>query len=462
MENNYTAFVQNLHRLVFDLNRYVPNDGSKNFLKVFDKLDMGKVMLRYLSTMREYETELQAKDESLFTLIYDIFPGIKLDEIWPQLSSSRKKKVWTYLQILYIQSELVLDYESAQQSTDKKEVLEGLVNNVNQYNNEVKLSEKEPIDKDVDKQNTKKEDSLCEGDTSIVTTNPPLEFNPFVGVGESNVEYSTTDMFAGVENLPDEEMTPGLSSFASMIGIDKMIPNLDQLKDQLKNMNKEDIDEATNNIKSLLGDNVNEETSNLISDMLTNITDELKKEQANEEDPLKNIFKIAETVATKMKSKVENSNVDMKELLNSTQNIANNCKDQEGNPLFNKNANPFAMLSQMLDPQMQGPPGPMDPTGSGGLVVEELDGEPLPNQPNQNMPQLNMTPEQQQFANQMLQNFGLAGGLGNIDLNNIDLNQLNNQLNNQINSQSNNPNRNGQNRRMRRTRPNPKKGSRKR
>ncbi len=425
MENSYAAFVQNLHRFIFDLNRYVPNNGSREFLKVFEKLDMGKVMLRYLSTMREHEAKLQAKDESIFTLNLDVFPGIKLDELWPQLSSSRKKKVWTYLQMLYIQSELVLDYESTQQLS-KKEVLDDMVSDVNQYNNEVKLSAKE----------SGKESN--NEDNNLVATNPPLEFNPFIGVGESNVEYSTADMFAGIENLPDDDMTPGLSSFASMMGLEKMIPNLEQLKDQLKNMTKEDIDEATNNIKSLLGDNVNEETSEIISDMLTNITDELKKEQEGE-DPIKNIFKIAETVATNMKPKVEKSNVNMQELLNSTQNIASNCKDQEGNPVFNEASNPFAMLNQML--------GTTGQNQGNNPVVEELDG--------QSMPQLNITPEQQQFANQMLQSFGI----NNVDLNNLDLHQLSSQLSQQMQNPQNNPNMNIGNRRMRRAKPKPSSNS---
>jgi flagellar hook-basal body complex protein FliE len=329
MENSYTAFVQNLHKFVSDLNRYVPNKGSQDFLKVFNKLDMGKVILRYLSTMRDYEDKLQAKDESIFTLNLDVFPGIELDELWQQLSSGQKKKVWTYLQILYIQSELILDYENTQQSSDKQETLGNMISNVTEYQNEVSKNAEN------DETSVKSNDDTDVTDVVDANTGDELttlQFDPFVGVGNANEEYSTNDMFAGIENLPDEKMTPGLSSLANLVGIDKMIPNLDELKNQLKNMDKKDIDDATNNIKSLLGDNVNDQTSDLISDMLTNITDELKKEDMEQGDPLQNIFKIAETVATRMKPKVENSNVDMQELLNSTQNIASNCKDSEGKP----------------------------------------------------------------------------------------------------------------------------------
>ena len=123
-----------------------------------------------------------------------------------------------------------------------------------------------------------------------------------------------------------------------MVGIDKML-NLGELTEQLKNMKKEDIDEATNSIKCLLGNDDN--TSNLVSDMLMNIQDELKKENISNGNPLDNIVKIAESVASKMKPKMDEDGVDMNKLWQSTQNLANQCANENGNSLFGNGNNPF-------------------------------------------------------------------------------------------------------------------------
>ena len=111
MENYYNQFVSNLKKFISDLNRYCPNEGCHNFLNVYESLDMGKVMVRYLGTMRKYENKLKNCDESLFTEKLALFPQIDMRELWVKLSSGQKKKIWTYLQLLYIQCEVILNHK---------------------------------------------------------------------------------------------------------------------------------------------------------------------------------------------------------------------------------------------------------------------------------------------------------------------------------------------------------------
>jgi len=66
MEEQYKNFVGNLFKFISALNRYHPHEGAKKFLEVFDKLDMGKVLLRYLNEMRQYEDQLKNRDEVIF------------------------------------------------------------------------------------------------------------------------------------------------------------------------------------------------------------------------------------------------------------------------------------------------------------------------------------------------------------------------------------------------------------
>ena len=60
---------------------------------------------------------------------------------------------------------------------------------------------------------------------------------------------------------------------------------------------------------------------------------------------------IAESVAGKMKPKIQNGELDINALVNSTQTFANSVKDDNGNPLFdpNNNMSPFGMLTQLMN-----------------------------------------------------------------------------------------------------------------
>src|SRR3972149_2920159 len=172
-EKYYQDFVQNLYRFFYDLNRYTPNETTSEFLSVFNKLDMGKMMLRFISTMRENESKLKSRDETMFDSSVEIFPGIHLDDLWKKLTDKQKNKIWTHLQILNIQSEILMNF------VDKEEENEDL-NKVNDLN-------------------LKK---------NIVTENQEVEefkdFNPYIGVGGNGNDCSIDQLYSGYKDLPKE------------------------------------------------------------------------------------------------------------------------------------------------------------------------------------------------------------------------------------------------------------------
>jgi hypothetical protein len=261
--------------------------------------------------MREHEPKLKEFDESVFNEPLYVFPGINLSELMSKVPVEKRKKIFIYLHTLLVISDMMV--QSANDEPDEKPV-EGV--------NETKEA-------------------------------TPIEFNPYVGIGgDANGELSASDMFSA--KFPEEaQQKPGLGSIASMIGIDKVL-NLKQLTEQLKNMSKDDIDEATNSIKTLLGSNIDEKTSDLLSDMLCNISDELKNDTMSSGNPLDNIVKIAESVAGKMRPKIDKNNIDVGALWNSTQNLAEKCKDENGNNLFANGMNPFDMMNKMINSKMGG------------------------------------------------------------------------------------------------------------
>ncbi|CAH6421750.1 Hypothetical protein KVN_LOCUS436 [uncultured virus] len=332
-KEQYRNFVINLNKFVFDLNRYYPNEGTKKFLEVFDKLDMGKVMIRYINMLREFENELKQRNEIIFSQPLVIFPGINLSQYWQHFNLKQKQKIWTYLQILFVRGEVLLNYkETSEQTSDKNKIIKSIITNINENTNPVKQE--------------------IENSGTDPTNLFQLNFNPFVGVGIDKTtadQYSINEMYSSTKLLENGETSfkPGLGSIASFMGLDKMI-DIEQLSEQLRNMKKEEIDDATNNIKKLLGGNIDENTSHIITDMLTNISEELKKDDISKGNPIDSIIKIAETVADKMKPSIQ-SGMDISKLWSSTQNLANECKNEKGESINIGGLNPFDLLNKLVN-----------------------------------------------------------------------------------------------------------------
>lgn len=193
---------------------------------------------------------------------------------------------------------------------------------------------------------------------NIKTINSPNipnteEFNPYEGVGANDDNYDVNDLYK--PSKLDKEQTSGsatgISAIASMTGLDKMI-NMDELSEQLANMKDEDILSATDNIKGLLGSNVDSKTTDTITNMLSNITSELKNTDLKSGNALENIVKIAENVASKMGPSIDNNDFDINGLLNSTQNIANMTKDyknEKGESMFKDGLNPFDLINKVMN-----------------------------------------------------------------------------------------------------------------
>jgi hypothetical protein len=349
MEQHYKNFISTFYQFISDLNRYSQNPGTQKALDIYNNLDMAKVIFRTYHLMNDSLQKIQSKDDTLFKNPFVLLPDVDISVYWPTLIKGQREKIWTYLNILYLETEFL-------------------------------MNKKEPVQQTP----TSSEQQVAE--------TKAVDFNPFVGInGDNNVESVSVDSMLSSIPTTDESSSsgPGIESIAKAIGLNKMI-NIDDLTNQLKNMKKEDIDVATNNIKELLGNNVDEKTSGLITDMLTNISTEMKKNELSQGDPFKNLLNVAEIVASKMKPKIEENNIDVAQLINSTQLFASQCKDNTGKPIFNDKMNPFTLLNQLT-------------SGGQGTLNEE---------------------QCAQQCNNMLKNMGL----NNIDVNNLNLNKMMSQL----------------------------------
>lgn len=329
MESHYENFVATLYRLVYDINRYAPNDEVQKVLEIYNKLDFARVIFRVYNLLQDNLEQIIKKDEMLFGTTFILLPGIDLSQIWGSLSKGQKTKIWTYLTILNIESDILMSLQSVQPAQSGTYQI---TQNTTQTTQDVVQTENI---------NNEQLDGNNEG--------KQLSFNPYEGIGQSNTNYGVDEMYASLENIDDDTTGgPGLESVIKMIGIDKMV-NMEELQEKLKNMKKEDIDEATNTLKNMLGDGADEKTTALISDMLTNISNEMKNDDMNNTDPIKNFMHVAEKVAEELKPRINRDNIDIAKLINSAQSCATKCTDQNGKPLFQGKVNPFALLGQLAN-----------------------------------------------------------------------------------------------------------------
>ena len=289
MSNSEKEFRKYLKVLITDLHQINPNKNIETIIKVFNKLNIKKVSSRFNNLLLKYNKLIDSKNEELFENDLMILPNINLKEYWSLFNDEKKKRLWSVINVLYVLSSILVSQE---------------------YNK----------------------------DTNNVKDN---EFNPYVGLKNNDEKFGITEMFGGPKDLPNEEKKGNgvLGNMANMANMANLanIPNLSNIKnlgdlknleklidmkkfsEDIKNINKDEIIEATGNIKKLLGKNADEKTSNLLSDMLDNITNELQGNNLGDGDPISNIMKVAEKVASKMKPRIESENINLENVVNGSE-----------------------------------------------------------------------------------------------------------------------------------------------
>ena len=258
-----------------------------------------------------------------------IIPGLDMIYSWYCLSDIDRTNLWFYIENMFISGTKMIH----------------LVNETNSFDTKIL--------KEINYARIKKDFMTAFPEQEIEVVNVMnLDVDPFLlGVGSNNnQDFGVDNMIASTQDIKNDVTTPGISSIAKMLGVDKML-NMEELSKQLKNINKSEIDEATANIKNLLGSNVDENTSDMIGNILNDITDQLKASDLSNGDPIQNIISIAERVAQNTLPKIDKNKVDIKKVFESTQNLANNYKDKDGKPLmanFGNGVNPLDILSSLM------------------------------------------------------------------------------------------------------------------
>lgn len=344
-------FVINLRILLHDIVSVVPETNkvkiSANKLinaletSTLDSTNISGIVKKIYITVSANLKLLTDHNNQLFNIkekrgdknvIITLIPGINISEAYEYIPLDKRSEFWTVFENIFYSSVKLLEIANPEYVNDNiRKVVDKIQKNVNVLNSIKELRKRVP-------------------DTSLL---PKEEFNPFVGVGQNNQEYSVNDIMSGPKDvsLNGENSNFGISSVASMmgvgVGLDKML-DLNKIAQELKNIDKKEIDNATANIMKLMGANVDSNASEMITMMLQDITSELKKDDLSKGNPLENIFKIADTVAQRIAPKIDPSKIDQKTMLSSTMNLAKNMSDSQGNKIFGN----FESLANMMKSQL--------------------------------------------------------------------------------------------------------------
>ncbi len=303
------------------LNGEMTMDGVSGIIKkIFTAVSSN---YEYLTQNNPKLFQLKTMNSNNKQVTMTIIPGADMIYSWYCLTNDDRSALWFYLNNMFVSGTKMIH----------------LVNETSVNNFDIKLLNELNYNK-------LKKCFIEQFPEQNVINTMNLDIDPFLGVGTSGGDFSIEQMLEATKDMPKGPDAPGIGSMAKMFGVDKMF-NMEELSKQLKNINKSEIDEATKNIQKMLGSNVDENTSDMIGSILTDITEHLKTSDLGSGDPIQNIINIAEKVAQKAIPKIDQNKVDMKKIFESTQNLASNYKDQNGNSLMSNN-NPFGMLTSLL------------------------------------------------------------------------------------------------------------------
>jgi hypothetical protein len=104
----FTQFNKKFADFIYNLNKTFKNDSElEEFNKKIDMVNPKKLIKRYIKVLKPYKTQIESKDNTLFTNTLYIIPNVNISRLWNSTNSTVTKDViWQYLQILYVLGEI--------------------------------------------------------------------------------------------------------------------------------------------------------------------------------------------------------------------------------------------------------------------------------------------------------------------------------------------------------------------
>ena len=345
MKRYQTDFGSTLKQCLMDLYTFSQIDSVKKLLEIYDRLDISKIMFKYLEIMDTNNRELKNRDDILFSQPIVFFPGVDMSIIWPFLNEEHKNTIWTYLNLLYSTGQVIIQDNSQFDDLSIPSSLSDINSSSydNKYLTKTKNDEEDAKKKhDFERENViqmekyvssshnkKKSKNESDDEKCFILNNKNNthdENNVYdiieklnkldnldLGSKHKNMDKKTSkkhidnecenpdgdsylgfDPFVGVGN--DENFTVNdiiynencehedekKSNNFSFETIGKML-NVDDVVKQIENIAPNDIDETSDKIKSVLKNQFDDksETGSIINDIIEDVTHEFKNGFSN-------------------------------------------------------------------------------------------------------------------------------------------------------------------------------------
>lgn len=277
--------------------------------------DQARIIKKIYRVVTQHLTKLYPTPQmNLFELKNDdgatitIIPGLDIQLILKQIENQTLEKLWDYFYMMYISSVI-------------------MITEINEHKKNGKVWEILP---------RMKERVIKSG----MFSQEGKFFNPFIGVmpettHDQKIGCNIDTMFESVE----KQETPSGPSFGELMsipGMDKAF-NIDQLNEQLKNVNPEEIEDATKNIAKLLGAENDSDVQEVCSTLVGGIVEEMKYSEGG----LQGMVKVAEKVSEKIGKKIDRQKMQktanqLNLFIKDSEKTLKNFKDKDGNPIGEK------------------------------------------------------------------------------------------------------------------------------
>jgi len=300
----YQETVITTYDLLTHLQKLSKQNAIERLLKYIseNKIKMVKLITRVNKILSNINKYIEPTNE-LFQKPLLVFPEIDVSQIWEQCSDNDKTIIWFYLQILYVNSTILLKKQVDDQET---------FNKIRLY-----------IAK------TKKE-------------NPKL-FNPMIGVTVDET-FDINAYHKNMERLKDAKLSCDEKSEAGLLEL-LLGANMGNITEQFSHIAEIDDKELDSVIDTFIGTNLDPESSKHMKDIMRTVRDEIKqlpKSNGGTQDMIKTFT----NVKAKIEKKLQDDKVDPDKFIENAQSALQ--KSMRTKP-------ELAQLAGLLDPENMKP-----------------------------------------------------------------------------------------------------------
>jgi hypothetical protein len=266
-----TGFSNELLDLVNSLQLWMPSDVTLNILNLYPKLSAKKLSDRYRKLISPCKPQLTAKDVTLFDKPVLIMPELDISFYWQNLDQSKRDVIWKTMSKLLIHTNIIHDMDNTSDVSSEIQPAPNVI----------------PQEKTV------------------------MEVNPFVGIGQNGEDISIDTMLSEMD-LGKSQGNPIMNAIQSKL-------NMNEIRDELKQMSGDDIVQITNGVRDVIGlQQYDPQVSTMMDKILTGIGDELKTADLGNGNLFDSMLKIAEKVSGQL---APGQQCSTDKLMETTQNI---------------------------------------------------------------------------------------------------------------------------------------------